>query len=439
MASAAPPPKMPIFDVQEIQQLTNTIEEPQHVMLLKIGYFDRHVKHPYPTQLGYFVLTNALNKTKVGTLRWFLLQSVCGFGAFHAPDVLNDYGRDAYQAIFDNAALATTPREQYVVRQSIRDAVFSIGTSLDIDRFEKPPNLDGLLLKAWQVNEQLGDTKPTDSHLQPIDWGRAIKRIGAQDKFIAIVETGLKDTTHPPDFSMLKLAVVVLQDKDPKRAIELLQTAQRKLLPDDIYNQKWLYQTWTQLITGQTPEEQTSIKAPDKIQLAALVEMRKDQISYTGTGYTDLLKLYWQLSQNDKAAELIKIISEPGIRAGEKINVASALLYPPADIAFSKDVVKQMQGQGVDLLQKYLLSVQENPQNPPVKKRTLEIKNELHARYLLGTYFMRQDLVTEESKALQTGDLKPPFHSSQSAAYYDQIVQMRVALEKKLSGVAGVH
>lgn len=51
---------------------------------------------------------------------------------------------------------------------------------------------------------------------------------------------------------------------------------------------------------------------------------------------------------------------------------------------------------------------------------------------------MRQDMVTEEGKALQTGDFKPPFHDFQSAAYYDQILQLRAALEKKLRGVEGV-
>lgn len=38
------PPKMPVFDAQEVRQLTNTIEEPQHAMLLKIGYFYRHIE-----------------------------------------------------------------------------------------------------------------------------------------------------------------------------------------------------------------------------------------------------------------------------------------------------------------------------------------------------------------------------------------------------------
>jgi len=36
-------------------------------------------------------------------------------------------------------------------------------------------------------------------------------------------------------------------------------------------------------------------------------------------------------------------------------------------------------------------------------------------------------------------NLKPPFHDSQSDAYYDQIVQLRAALEKKLAGVEGVQ
>jgi predicted metalloprotease len=68
----------------------------------------------------------------------------------------------------------------------------------------------------------------------------------------------------------------------------------------------------------------------------------------------------------------------------------------------------------------------------------LSVKNQLQARYLLGRYYMQQDMITEAGKALQTGDLKPPFHSSESDGYYYQIVQLRAELEKKLAGVEGV-
>jgi hypothetical protein len=210
-----------------------------------------------------------------------------------------------------------------------------------------------VLLKAWQSYKQFQITDSAKSN-NTINWAGAVDNVQAQEEFIPIVTELLQKGKVTPDFQTLKLAVIVFQDSDKLRAIELLQTAQHKLPPDDVSDQKWLYQTWTQLITGKTPEEQSGMKVTDKTQLAALVEMRKDQISYTGSGYADLLGLYWRLGQNDKAAELMKVIQQPGVHAEEKIDVAKVLLMPPQDIAFSKDVAKQMQTQGVDLLQTYL-------------------------------------------------------------------------------------
>jgi len=439
---------MPTFNEITVRQLISNIDSFPNSSLLRVGYFASHRKAPYPTSKGETLIDEALIVEQEGTFRWFLLQMVRGVAAFHAPDVDVDEGFDAYRLIFDNVNLAITSQTQAAVRTSVRDFATSIDTSLKRKAYPGDPRVADLLLKAWNVWNTLPPSA-IDAK-RPMDWSRAIKAANAQGKFTAIVEDALKDTAHPPDFAMLKMAVVVLQDKEPKRAIDLLKTAQKKLQPDDVSNQKWLYQTWTQLLTGNAPQEQQGMKVTDKVQLAQLAEMRKDQISYTGGGYADLLKLYWQLGENDKAAELIKVMNESGINAEEKINVAGALLHPPVDIVFSKDAVKQLQGQGVELLQKYLSSLQEIPLNPPLTRGTfdksaispggtLEIRNELHARYLLGLYFMRQDMVTEEGKALQTGDLKPPFHDSQSAAYYDQILQLRAALEKKLKGVEGVR
>jgi len=434
---------MPNFDEVTVRQMLNSIDEAHNFSLLRAGYFGGHRKSPFPATDGFAVLKSTLETQKPGDSKWFLLEALCGSAAFHVQEIPLDDGFDAYELIFDKANLATAPQIQAAVRGSVRDFVTSIDTSLKRKGGQYDSQTADLLVKAWNVSKKLPPS--TANEKRPIDWSRAVKAADAQDKFTAIVEAALKDTTHPPDFAMLKLAVVVLQDKDPKRAIELLKTAQSKLPPDDVSNQKWLYQTWTQLITGKTPEEQSSMKVIDKTQLAALVEMRKDQISYTGGGYADLLKLYLQLGENDKAAELIKVAHQPGVRAEEKINVAGALLHPPVDIAFGKDAVKQLQGQGVELLQKYLSSLQENPLGLDSRVRgndagkATSVKNELHARYLLGLYFMRQDRVTEESQALQTGDLKPPFHSSESAAYYDQILRLCAALEKKLKGVEGVR
>jgi hypothetical protein len=348
------------------------------------------------------------------------------------------------------------------VRTSVRDFVTSIDTSLKRKGNPGDPRVADLLVKAWNVWNALPPSAIDEK--RPLDWGRAIATAYAQGNFTAIVEDALKDTAHPPDFAMLKLAVVVLQNKEPERAIDLLQTAQQKMQPGDLSQQKWLYETWTQLITGRDPNDQLAPKVTDKTQLAQLVEMRKDQISYTGHGYAELLELYWRLGQHDKAAELMKVIPQPGVREEEKINVAKVLLTPPRDLTFSKDIATRMQGQGVDLLQKYLSAVQENPPDPlykgelslanpgdldathrsdadrsKISQYRLSVRNQLQARYLLGRYYMRQDMVTEAGNALQTGDLKPPFHDSQSAAYYDQIVQLRAALEKKLKGVEGVR
>jgi hypothetical protein len=452
-------PKMPTFDEVTVRHMLNTIDEERNFTLLRAGYFGGHRKSPFPATDGFAVLKSTLATQKPGDLKWFLLESLRGSAAFHAPDIPLDDGFEAYGLIFDSAHLATTSQIQTDERTSVRDFVSSIDTSLKRKGYPSDPRVADLLVKAWNVWNSLPPSA-ADAN-RPIDWSRAIAAAYAQDKFTTIVEAALKDTAHPPDFSMLKLAVVVVQDKDAPRAIDLLKTAQSKLPPDDVGDQKWLYQTWTQLITGKTSDEQPSPKVTDKTQLAALVEMRKDQISYTGSGYADLLGLYWRLGQNDKAADLMKVIPQPGVHAEEKIDVAKVLLMPPQDIAFSKDAAKQMQAQGVDLLQTYLATAsQENPPNPRVgnplykgeldsgqssqagksdaSQNLLSVKNQLQARYLLGRYYMQQDMITEAGKALQTGDLKPPFHSSESDGYYYQIVQLRAELEKKLAGVEGV-
>lgn len=335
-----------------------------------------------------------------------------GSAAFHSPDIPLDDGFDAYGLIFDKATLATTPQTQAAVRGSVRDFVTSIDTSLKRKGGQYDSRVADLLVKAWNVWNTLPPS--TIDAKRPMDWGRAIVAANAQDKFISLVDAALKDTAHPPDFAMLKMAVVVLQDKEPQRAIDLLKTGQKKLQPDDVSNQKWVYQTWIQLITGKTPQEQQGMKITDKAQLAQLVEMRKDQISYTGSGYADLLKLYWQLGENDKAAELIKVAHQPGVHAEEKIDVAGALLHPPVDIAFSKDAVKQMQAQGVDLLQKYLSLLQEIPLNSPLTRGTfdksaisprgtLEIRNELHARYFIGIIFYAAGYGNGRRKSVANG------------------------------------
>lgn len=427
-AQKSSPPYMPVFDESTVRQMLNSIDQEYNFPLLRVGYFGGHRKSPFPIADGFVVLKTTLETRQTGDIEWFLLESLRGSAAFHAPDIPLDDGFDAYGLIFNSVHLATTSKIQTALRTSVRDFVSSIDTSLKRKGYPGDPRVADLLLKAWNAWSSL-PSSAADTN-RPIDWGRAINAANAQDKFTAIVEAALKDTAHPPDFSMLKLAVVVLQDKQPQRAIALLKTAQSKLLPDDYYNQQWLYQTWVQLITGKTPLEQPGMKITDKTQLAGLADMRREQISYTGTGYSSLLTLYWHLGQNDKAQELLTVVKEPGIRAEEKIKVAADLLRPLLDISFSKETLQQLQQQGVDLLQTYLASIQkDSPQNE------LSTKNELHARFLLGLYFMKQDMVTEAGAALQTGDLKPPFHSSESAGYYDQLLQMKAVLEKKLADV----
>lgn len=452
-------PQMPTFNEATVRQMLLSIDEAHNFSLLRAGYFGGHRKSPFPASAGFDVLKTTLAKQKIGDVKWFLLEALRGSAAFHASEISPDDGFDAYGLLFDNISLATTSQTQAIERTGVRDLVTSVGSSIKRKDYADDSRTADLLVKAWNVCYSLPPSAVDAKH--PIDWSRAIAAANAQDKFITIVETALKNTEHPPDFSILKLAVVVLQDKNTPRAIELLKTAQQKMQPGDLSQQKWLYQTWTQLITGKGPNDQLSSKVTDKTQLAALVEMRKDQIFYTGSGYADLLKLYWQLGQNDKAAELIKVVQEAGVRAEEKIGVAKVLLMPPRDITFSKDAAKQMQAQGVDLLQTYLATAaQENPPNPRVgnplykgeldsgqssqagksdaSQNLLSVKNHLQARYLLGRYYMQQDMITEAGKALQTGDLKPPFHSSESDGYYYQIVQLRAELEKKLAGVEGV-
>jgi hypothetical protein len=113
------PPKMPVFDKQNVQHLIDTIEEPQHAMILKVGFFGSHMKRTLSKLDGFNLLIQALNKTKIGTLRWFLIQSVLGFSDYDNPDVDNNYWMRAYQEIFNSINLANTPQKmKFCIRVS---------------------------------------------------------------------------------------------------------------------------------------------------------------------------------------------------------------------------------------------------------------------------------------------------------------------------------
>jgi hypothetical protein len=415
-------PKTPTFDQSTVQKMLSSIDEGHNYPLLKVWYFGGHVRSSFPAIKGFGTLKSTLDKQEMGTLHWFQLESIKGFAAFHIYGIPTNDGYDAYGLIFDGSFLATNTATQRIVQISVRDFVVSVFTSKGLSSDSRTQSL---LLKAWEAWHKMPQNE-SSSHLS-IDWGRAVKSAQAQNRFTAIVEKKLNDNSSVPDITMLKLAVVVLQNREPKRAIDLLKIAQRKLQPDDHYNQKWLYETWTQLITGIDPQEQGSTKITNQKVLVDLAEMRKDQISYTGTGYADLLKLYWQLGKNDKANDLIKVAKGSGIRASQKIDVAKVLLRPPADFKFSKETTSQLQEQGVSLLQAYLTSSEK-----------LQPNDEIRARYELGRYFIKQDQITEALQTLDIGDLKSTSRYTETAMYYAQILKMKAQLAKKLKDVDGV-
>lgn len=425
-AQASPPPKMPTFDEVKVRQMLNAVEEGHNFSLLRVGYFTGRLKPPFPVIEGYAALESTLTTQQLGDLKWFLLKSLQGFAAFHAPGTPLADGFDAYHFVFDSAHLATTAQTQAALRSAVRDLTGSGLAALKRKGYPDDPRMGTLLLKAWHVWHSLPPLPP--GKIRSPDWGRAIEAAGAQGKFTSIIENKFKDTAQPPDFSMLKLAVVVLQYQDSAHALSLLQKAQAALEPGNYNQQKWLYETWRELIVGHSTNDRQN-KITDKNQLEELAEMHRQQIVHTGTGYKELLKLYWQLEQNDKAAELIKTVESTNVRDSEKIDVAAALLQPPLSAPFRKDkeTRAQLQQQGTALLQTYLASPAERGPG-----------DEIRARHELGRYFIRQDKITEAQDALNIDGIKAPPSGTRAWMYYQQIERLKAQLAQKLEGIAGV-
>lgn len=418
------PPQMPTFTQSKVTQMLNSIDKGYNFTLLRVGYFGGHIRSPFPAAKGFEVLTSTLKEQLKGSAKWFLLESLRGFAGFHSPNIPMDEGFEAYGLIFDNAKLATTADAQEAVRSTIRGFVSTIPAITD--RKDWDTRFAGLLLKAWQTWHAIPLSELAKK--RPLDWGQAIEEAGAQSQFLPIVNKLLEDAKVTPDFQTLKLAVIVFENRDEARAIQLLQKAQTRLPPEDYRNQKWLYDTWIKLITGTEPQGQWKTTITDAKTLQALAAMRRQQISYTGTGYADLLELYWELNDQDKAAGLIKTAQLLSIPQKAIAAIGTKLLQLPRYLKFSKDKTQRLQKQGIALLQKYLTSSQ-----------TLQPDSEISARLSLGRYYVKQDLITEALKVLSISHIKKPPPYTEAALRYNDLLRLKAVLDKKLQGVTGVR
>ena len=107
---------------EAVQGLIDTIEQGKNASLLKFGYF----MQSSGVGAGQQRVFAALQREPIGTKRWFLLQSVSGFAAFHGKSANVEAGFIAYNALFTEIGKAQDKDTLFAVARGLNEYLATV-------------------------------------------------------------------------------------------------------------------------------------------------------------------------------------------------------------------------------------------------------------------------------------------------------------------------
>lgn len=237
--SNAAPVQMPdTYNREAVEQLIGQVDKPSAMRALKIGYFMNRTRHPLPVQEGFLLIRNAAAQEKIGTNRWFSLNSVVGFAAFRLPKPAINDGFAAYNALFDVASKAVAVGAEYPLRKALDEFALN-GTGLFTSQsLTSDPRARDTFVRAWQAYaiyaQSTGtgvDGKDKFKFPEP-KWGDVLSNLGVWPEVVAATEVLQKNSKLPQTYQILTTSAYIIETVDHDRGIALLSRAE-KLLPAD--------------------------------------------------------------------------------------------------------------------------------------------------------------------------------------------------------------
>ncbi len=377
VAAANPPPRMPpAFDEQTVRGLVARIEQDRNDAILKFGYFLRRARHPLPAADGMAIFAAAIAEEAKGSRRWFLLQSVRGFGGLRAGPETKDDAYTAYAEMLDRAADAHQVGAAKVVLRSIYE--FSGTVPEDWTGRGKDARARELLPKALSVYlDYLRKGVPTPLE---IPWGPAIAAAGAAGVCAPLAEAALADQAMPRSYDLLRTAAACHLAHNRDRAIELLLQAKPLLPKDDSMRVRSFFDA---LVTTAAGKGQTDVA----------LEAQREQMKMTGQGWGQLAILCFEKGDEKGFQEVMFALEAPGANEREINEAANRIFrlhgqekwrYAPAA------------KRAAEVLTKYLAR-----QRPP------DVEQGLRARLYLGRYYLGEKMLEEATAILAAPSPEP--------------------------------
>lgn len=337
-----------------------------------------------------------------------------GFAAFRAPELDTADGYLAYNAIFDHATDAEKNKSLYPLRQSISEYVFSVSGKFNDLGLQNDPRTKETLAKAFAAYLTLlgqENGKAAGNGSDP-PFAEAIRAAGMGESFVPLVEKALAHPQTPKSYGLLKTAASVLAEKQPDRAIALLQGA-KPLLPTektkdgqttlDLNEAGRFYSFWLDLL-------EKSGKTSDAIAIA------KERVQLTGYGRARLLALQTQANDATGSEQTLAEIAAPTADERDVLAAANDLFKRAFD-------AKTPDAKAGDAAEKLLQTLLE-------PTRTPKLENALLARLQLGSYYLRRKETDKARAILTLGELPKPL-SNRAQYTLREIERLLKKLEDK--------
>jgi tetratricopeptide (TPR) repeat protein len=381
-----------VFDRATVQRLVDHIEDGQNAVVLKIGYFARRTKGPFPAEQGYPLLNAAAESAAVGTKRWILLEAVRGFAGLRlSPGDAID-AVQAYHALFQGIGHGPIASEDApLLQRAIYEFVASIPGATRYRSLGDTATADQALEDAVACYVQL--LKQREPGPYRIPWSAAVQAFWNNRQAAGPAIAALNNPKFPKSEALFRLAVELVAPWDAKQAVEYLEQSK-----------PGLGSSRADITTYYT--ERVNLLVAQK-ELPEAISAQQKLVALNGSGSAGLAFLYEQAGDKKSMNTVLDDLTKPSASGVDMVDAAEGLyeryMRSPHDFP---DYAER----ATAILQAYLAR---NPRE--------HVEQELRARLILAHIDSAGGDPTGASAVLKAEKARPPFKTVTARMEYEAV------------------
>lgn len=385
-------------DKAGVQRLLDEVEGGRNASLLKFAYFSHRVRDGLPRTDGLAMVRAAVDAAPPKSRRWFVLQSVRGFGAFRVSADTRDEGYLAYDQLLSAAPADCDAELRRVIQRAIQEFVVTMIGDYGARGFgpeEKGGEVLGEALSVYLEFARLGDAGPYS-----VPWERAIRATYSSKRLQPIVDKVLQQPGARRSYAVLRTAATVWAT-EPKRAAPLLREARRLVPAGDRREERALLGDLV-----------SALRADGDIPGALAAQ--KECVRVTGLGRAGLAEILVEQGDQKSVDALVSTLVVPDAPEVEVIETAETLIR-----LYRSDKERRAHvGRAAErLLSAYLAG-----------DRARDTAEEIRARIVLAELLIDDGRVEEAARTLTLGGYSIPPSAARARYLHEMAIRRRKAL-----------